>query len=791
MDIGNRESYYKIEIENMPPSEVDVSLVGQWETRLTQNRVTNTIEPTERQKHDILLKLKLLLHGWRPPEDISPLIRECRSLNLRLDIDRLTRFAAYTNQLALVKYFVERKNANLTRQDSLGRSAIFYALWPLPDPEMLTYIMSKHWDMSVPRDINLQDVPKRRTLLHYASMLNHLPTIELLLDMGASREIEDKDGKTPIDILDFIPRYGRIPPVSCSRRVLPDSLKSMFFQSLRMLPHPTFAFFHGAEDKRGMSTKHLDQVFSNLSSFQNPPTNYKPNYRAYNWLHLPWTNGTIALTFLGELRRIAGYTTVNPPFFLQDPPTIPGNPDLNHAEPSYKSSFDSGPDVFIVFPCLVLRTRGQQRKMRYEVQDLRTHLMLYDPKMLTHHERTLDETYYPSLPSEALDLRNDDQVVSKEWAKVSRGVITDDNKPILTVPQLWLWRFKNCILTCQPTDNPECRKWPRFYYGTSWSSESHSSVGILTGLIIAHHIREFGQRQADGLFPSPLDIFEASVVQILTEVRAYIDPNNPSRPEMNTEHDFTLRISDVREELVMIEYIIGQQLDTLERLTTEFELHNPESLPFLGSEKKQEQSLSPDEIRMKKQWEEVKMSKNEIEKYRKRIKKIDADAERIEKSIQDQLNLKRIHVSINDARTSLILSTAVIGLTVITIIFAPLSFMTSLLDLPIDTFLKNRLNLDVPDGTADTANGVQTTAAYSTSYVGAWFAVAEVASLFITILLVIFSVWFLGGTKSFAIYSGDRTEKTRTRLHHPNINPNSEGKPTIFRFLFGNESRGT
>ena len=54
--------------------------------------------------------------------------------------------------------------------------------------------------------------------------------------------------------------------------------------------------------------------------------------------------------------------------------------------------------------------------------------------------------------------------------------------------------------------------------------------------------------------------------------------------------------------------------------------------------------------------------------------------------------LKRTYASIKDAHSSLPLSTAVIGFTVITIVFAPLAFLAALFALKIDGFEKLQLN---------------------------------------------------------------------------------------------------
>jgi Mg2+ and Co2+ transporter CorA len=238
-------------------------------------------------------------------------------------------------------------------------------------------------------------------------------------------------------------------------------------------------------------------------------------------------------------------------------------------------------------------------------------------------------------------------------------------------------------------------------------------AGIQTGLFMAHCVSEFGKPQCDGKFPSPLDIFEASVVQILADVDEYMNPEQPSRPEMKKEHDFMFEIADIREELVMIQEVLGQQHEIMQNYIEDCD-NNPrllyypqgeESMPKLGAE----------------HWETVKRCKNTIEKYQKRVEKIDGDAQRVEKRIQDQLNLKRTHVSINDARAGLILSTAVIGFTVITIIFAPLAFVTALFALPLDVLLRNQSPLTGTGGSSDTGEGMQPAGAYTTKYVGTWF----------------------------------------------------------------------
>ncbi|KAI1466186.1 uncharacterized protein F4812DRAFT_461157 [Daldinia caldariorum] len=144
------------------------------------------------------------------------------------------------------------------------------------------------------------------------------------------------------------------------------------------------------------------------------------------------------------------------------------------------------------------------------------------------------------------------------------------------------------------------------------------SPTLAIGLMLARKGSEFGQPQAGEKFPPPLDIFENGVVQILSDVGAYIDPQKLLRPEgIVQEREFVHRIVDIREDPVMLQEILDQQ----------------QGIPW--------------------------------------------NTDRIDNLIQNQLNMKRTYASIRDARTGLIFSAMAIVFAVITFIFAPLTFMTN------------------------------------------------------------------------------------------------------------------
>ena len=63
-------------------------------------------------------------------------------------------------------------------------------------------------------------------------------------------------------------------------------------------------------------------------------------------------------------------------------------------------------------------------------------------------ERTLDEAYYPSLHAHVLEKRNRDQVVTRECTSLISGKsISGSSRPILTVPQFWIWKIGDSVLS--------------------------------------------------------------------------------------------------------------------------------------------------------------------------------------------------------------------------------------------------------------------------------------------------------------------------------------------------------
>ncbi|KAF2666108.1 hypothetical protein BT63DRAFT_427903 [Microthyrium microscopicum] len=319
-------------------------------------------------------------------------------------------------------------------------------------------------------------------------------------------------------------------------------------------------------------------------------------------------------------------------------------------------------------------------------------------------ERTLDEAYYPGLGREILKLRNKDQVVTrsvKSQMLRERGQETIKLSPIVLVPQLWLWRLDDIVVSAFP-ERENISLWhteaPRSLYMNPVVETV--SPDLQLGLIIAYHVEEFanGYQNLNVTFPPVLNIFETEVVSILSEVDNYMRVSKSSLPNIEVESGFMHDISDIRDELAMIQDVLSQQEDVLADLVDDADptrnITSEEMFCKLMADGNVDKEHSPSSAQFDQEaalWERVHHAQKSLVQYRKRIEKIDRDAERLQQLVQSKLDLKRTfasmqqaETSIQEARDSKLLSLVVIGFTIVTIIFTPLSFMVGLFALDID-----------------------------------------------------------------------------------------------------------
>ena len=311
-------------------------------------------------------------------------------------------------------------------------------------------------------------------------------------------------------------------------------------------------------------------------------------------------------------------------------------------------------------------------------------------------ERTLDESYYPGLSEEVLKDLNTDQVVMRALSIKSDNQKSDSEIPILTVPQLWLWRLHDVIVSAYAS--AEQLGQGKFYNATE--PRVTRFPDLLIGHILAHHVKAFNCAYEDGPvhFEPVLNIFETAMMQVQSELNTYMKGHG-TRLDIGKEADFIHNISDIRSEIVMIQDVLNQQEKVLNAFLKDntLDTYNPHYDPNEEAN----------------DWESVHTATQLISDYRERTRKIDEDARRIDQVIQNKLNLKRTaasiedaHQSVAEARQSKLLSIVVLGFAIITIIFTPISFLAALLALDIDTFD----GIKYTPVSTDTANSVDSQA---------------------------------------------------------------------------------
>jgi hypothetical protein len=165
-----------------------------------------------------------------------------------------------------------------------------------------------------------------------------------------------------------------------------------------------------------------------------------------------------------------------------------------------------------------------------------------------------------------------------------------------------------------------------------WVSNTQTvdyQMGIVLARIIENFSRAFMVPDADSLLPSVLSIYETSLLTLVSEVDQYLDPGKPPSLNIDTEKRFTHEIWDLRSELVMIGDVLGQQETVLEDIPSANKGFDPVTLLTLP-----DKLFHPSYKRAyTAHWPRIFGARKLLEKYRQRIRKIEADAERIDKAI--------------------------------------------------------------------------------------------------------------------------------------------------------------
>lgn len=181
--------------------------------------------------------------------------------------------------------------------------------------------------------------------------------------------------------------------------------------------------------------------------------------------------------------------------------------------------------------------------------------------------------------------------------------------------------------------------------------------------------------------------FEKAITHVSELVNMYLEDVTVENISIEKEKGFIHDITDIRDELAMIKRVVLQQ----EEVWKDFAFDAwPEHWPN-GQDGRMvvpRDTLKGDDGEL---WRIVMHAQTLFGKYRRRIEQLDEDADRVERAITTKLELMAKHATLKESHATSIMSAAVFGFTIVTIIFKPLSFFASLFALPIDTFQNHQV----------------------------------------------------------------------------------------------------
>lgn len=138
-------------------------------------------------------------------------------------------------------------------------------------------------------------------------------------------------------------------------------------------------------------------------------------------------------------------------------------------------------------------------------------------------------------------------------------------------------------------------------------------------------------------------------------------PRGQYYSHLSEEKKMVSHIDHVRRRLVTLEYILSRQKDV-------WRICKAQGIP--RSHEEADKTFRTISV--------AAQTDLDFESFERRVNRISADAERIEQCIVLNLDLNSKHATLTEALKQRFLNRAIIGFTVVTIFFTPLSFMSSL-----------------------------------------------------------------------------------------------------------------
>ncbi|EUC37893.1 hypothetical protein COCCADRAFT_1335 [Bipolaris zeicola 26-R-13] len=420
--------------------------------------------------------------------------------------------------------------------------------------------------------------------------------------------------------------------------------------------------------------------------------------------------------------------------YIRDPDNH-GPAVLKHREPSCTVTHGGGSKSFTIampyFKVLTEDSISKWRKPELVNESLKPFLTDHYSKSLESLKApyvplTLDEYCCPALPKSMLDRRNGDQVLTKAENTDSYP------KELVTVCQLWILQCTDGLITAHEPERESSTNSsePDF---PSWGHDCLAGdVKRYIGIMLSHFVDSLNRPSETGSGNPILNTFENFIASCAHGVDEYSRGEDVKKFDIDKERKFLHDIDDIRGELEMIKRVILQQEEVWKTFASNAWPEHWTSGPEGHMVVKDDEKRSTQE---EDEWQLILRTQSQFDRFRRRIAQLDEDAARMEKSIMAKLDLKQKHASLQESHATAVISAAVLGFTVITIIFTPLSFLTSLFALSIDRFQRNQVDFFIPDRENE-ADFTNRTRVYTTNYIGKWAATTVLVSNAIALLFM-------------------------------------------------------
>ncbi|KAF5234775.1 hypothetical protein FANTH_11964 [Fusarium anthophilum] len=271
------------------------------------------------------------------------------------------------------------------------------------------------------------------------------------------------------------------------------------------------------------------------------------------------------------------------------------------------------------------------------------------------------------------------------------GILKDRRPKWLMVRQLWLWKLndgdcfpfsyfdpytdepslKDTILTAIPSRRSMCMADDLLETIKRSSLHEISDVDDLMKHIVQETIKFPARFRRAGLGEHILDIFESEIASEADEEATFYNnfaENEWDSKQANRAISCTWRVKDIRDELGLIRNVFTSQLKVVKQFSKVLAPHQPKT--------------SADS-------EYIRTLVSELESIIARIGVMDSEAAKTTDSLSNITQAMLAQAALKEAEAARFMNFIILPFTIVTVIFTPLSFMTSLFAVNSDGFPHN------------------------------------------------------------------------------------------------------